>query len=116
MDNQMASDAIKAMQVEKFEIGESIWRNPCHIATNTYRTDALKGFDPDGDEFLGRALIEILLTQPLIQEFDEFYAIIKIDKFGVWYMDADGHEDDAAWRPTLIPWTQIRAIRMHQVS
>lgn len=88
------------------------WRDPCHVATTTWRDGAL---DPIADPLLkteGTILVEMGLSRP----HPDFYGIVRIDERGIWYSDADGTPQDAAWRLRRIPWVDVEEITLHQVS
>jgi hypothetical protein len=110
-----AAEAEKAVEALLSSSGTSFtheWRDPRHIATTAWRDGAL---DLIADPFLkteGTILIEMELSRP----HPDFYGIVRIDERGIWYSDADGTPQDAAWRLRLILWTDVEAITLHQVS
>jgi len=66
------------------------------------------------DDVVGISGIEILLSEP--NPYEGLYALIGINKWGIWAMDGDGHHNGPVWRQHLIPWSKIRGVILHQSS
>lgn len=118
MDNQYAQERLAYLRgaslVDSEGMTQPVWRDSRHIATTTLSRRAERDLTPPGEES-AYALVEIWLVAPM-PLLNDFEGILAVDDRGVWWYDGDGHIEDPVWRPTLLPWSQIQALRLHQVS
>jgi hypothetical protein len=95
------------------------WVDECHLATDTFRDDAIKQLNAD-DSFSGTAKIYIvcaeIFTRDPHPQARNFEGIIAVNDTGIWFYDGDGSVDDAAWRQYLLPWHNIASVILHQAS
>jgi hypothetical protein len=110
MDGNGADEVLNRLQ-EPGGIFGSQWKDPTKVATTEWRADALESIvDPLVGP--GVILVELSLNHPR----PDFYGIVRIDQRGIWYSDADGSVQEAAWWLYLLPWPHVDELVLHQAS
>jgi hypothetical protein len=124
MDEKDAESVLNGLREAGPDGSRRRWKDPRHIATTTWRTDAIRKLNREPElvgsrkgekDYVGIALVEFFLTEEL-PDIHDFYGIFDVDPLGVWYYDGDGSVDDPVWRQRVIPWRYIKGIVMHQSS
>jgi hypothetical protein len=124
MDDKEAENVVEQLRVPGGDEHNRHWKDPLHVATTTWRTEAIRKLNRDPalvtsrsgkEDFVSIALVEIFLTD-VLPEIHDFHGIFEVDPFGIWYYDGDGSVDDPIWRQHVIPWRYIKGVVMHQAS
>ena len=91
------------------------WKDPCHIATTTFRKGVTQQLSRDSQlRADGAIVLAAFFLSEKLPGIDGFCGIFQVDAVGIWYFDGDGHVDAHVWRQGVIPWRFVRAVRFHK--